>query len=212
MKLVLFGASGPVGLLLTRLALDDGHDVTAVTRRPESFPFEAPRLTVAGCDLFDGDAVRGVIAGHDAVLSTFGVPYTLKPVSVYSVGMGHILDGMRAAGIRRLIAVTSGGTKPGIDLGEGIFWSLVLKSFIGRTLYADMRRMEQMLFESDVDWIIARPAQLIDTPTVTDYRCAEGYLVDGLTTTSRLDLAHFMLAQLDDETWVGRGVAVATTP
>jgi uncharacterized protein YbjT (DUF2867 family) len=35
MNIVIFGASGPTGRLLTRQALDERHTVTAVTRHPE---------------------------------------------------------------------------------------------------------------------------------------------------------------------------------
>lgn len=210
MKLVIFGASGPVGLLLTRQALDAGHDVTAITRRPEAFPLTGERLTVARCDLFDAADTARVVAGHDAVLATFGVPYTFKRVTVYSEGITHILAGMRAAGVRRLAAVTSAGTKPDTDLSDGLFWSLILRPIFGRTLYADMRRLEALVFASDVDWTIARPARLIDTPTVTAYTCAEGFLVPGVTTTSRRDLADFLLAQATSDTWVRKAVAVAT--
>ena len=38
MQLTIFGANGPTGRLLTELALADGHDVVAVTRRPGRLP------------------------------------------------------------------------------------------------------------------------------------------------------------------------------
>ena len=47
MKLVVFGANGPTGRLLTRQLLDADHTVVAVTRRPATFPITDPRLTVA---------------------------------------------------------------------------------------------------------------------------------------------------------------------
>lgn len=210
MKLVIFGANGPVGVLLTQQALDEGHIVTAVTRRPNEFPLASDRLEVVAGDVFDEADVRDAIAGQDVVLSTFGVPYTRKPVTVYSEGITNILAGMRAAKVRRLAAVTSGGTNPRFDLSEGIFWSLVLKPLIGRTLYADMRRMEQIVFASDVDWTIVRPARLVDTPAVTPYKCVEGYVVRGITTTSRRDLADFLLQQASSEKFVRKAVAIAT--
>ena len=47
MRLVIFGANGGTGRLLTRRALDAGHSVVAVTRHPEQFPIADPALTVA---------------------------------------------------------------------------------------------------------------------------------------------------------------------
>ncbi|MCB9705383.1 MAG: SDR family oxidoreductase [Myxococcales bacterium] len=210
MKLVIFGANGPVGVLLTQAALDEGHTVTAVTRRPDAFPIASERLKVVRGDVFNEAEVKEAVAGQDAVLSTFGVPYTREPVTVYSVGITKILAAMRSAKVRRLVAVTSGGTNPRRDLSEGLIWSLIIKPFFGKTLYADMRRMEEIVFASDVDWTIVRPARLVDTPTVTSYRYAETYVMPGLSKTSRRDLADFMLRHVASDELVGKAVALGT--
>lgn len=211
MRLAIFGANGPVGLILTRQALDEGHDVTAITRRASSFPVATTeRLTVRQGDVFSRDDVRRAVEGTDAVLSTFGVPYTRKPVTVYSEGIVNIIAAMRETGVRRIVAVTSGGTRPGFHRDEGLFFSIVLKGFVGRTLYDDQRKMEEILSATDLDWTIARPARLIDTPGVTNYRVAEGWMAEGLSTTSRRDLADFMLKQASRGEYVRKAVAVGT--
>ena len=51
MNIVVFGANGHTGRLLTRRALDKGHSAVAVTRHPEDFPFADPQLTVACADV-----------------------------------------------------------------------------------------------------------------------------------------------------------------
>jgi uncharacterized protein YbjT (DUF2867 family) len=51
MHIVIFGANGQTGRLLTRRALDAGHSAVAVTRQPDDFPFANPRLTVASADV-----------------------------------------------------------------------------------------------------------------------------------------------------------------
>jgi uncharacterized protein YbjT (DUF2867 family) len=38
MNIVVFGANGPTGHLVTKQALAWGHTVTAFTRHPEAFP------------------------------------------------------------------------------------------------------------------------------------------------------------------------------
>ena len=42
MRIVIFGANGPTGRILTKQALDVGHTVVAVTRHPEAFPLVHP--------------------------------------------------------------------------------------------------------------------------------------------------------------------------
>jgi hypothetical protein len=84
-----------------------------------------------------------VVAGQEDVLSTLGVPYSLKPITVYSEGSVHIVRSMHQHGIRRFIFVSSSATDPldrFRDSGGSAFFEKVLKPFfiftIGRTLYA----------------------------------------------------------------------------
>src|SRR5258708_22692587 len=51
MNIVIFGANGATGKILTKQALDSGHTVTAVTRHPEAFPLQDPRFNVLGGDV-----------------------------------------------------------------------------------------------------------------------------------------------------------------
>ena len=166
-------------------------------------------MKLAG-DVLDAGDVEDAVAGADAVLTMVGVPYTFKPVTVYSEGVRNLIRAMRATGVRRIVAVTSGGTNPRFDAREGLFFSLILKPIFGRTLYADMRALEDTLSATDLDWTIVRPAQLVDTPAITDYQLAEAYVVDGLLKTSRLDLAAFLLDQASSDEYLRKAVAIAT--
>ena len=161
-------------------------------------------------DVFNADDVARAIGGREAVLSLFGVPYTRKPVTVYSQGTANIIEAMREVGVRRLVCCTSGGTNPKYDPAEGIIFGRIIKPFIGRTLYADMRRMEEIVMASDLDWTIARPAQLVDGTAVSAYRVEEKYVIPGMRKTARVDLADFMLKEAVSPRHVRKAVAVAT--
>jgi hypothetical protein len=84
MRIVVFGANGLTGRLLTERALGAGHHVAAVTRRPAEFPITHERLDVVEADVHDAQAVDRAVEGADVVLSALGVPFTRKPISVYS--------------------------------------------------------------------------------------------------------------------------------
>src|SRR4051794_13918848 len=99
MRIAIFGANGQTGRLATRRALDRGHTVLAVTRRPDDFPFTDAALTVAGGDVRDATAVAAVVADADAVLSTLGMPFTREPVETYSAGTANIVTAMRSAAV-----------------------------------------------------------------------------------------------------------------
>ena len=169
----------PVGRVLTERALEPGHGVTAVTRQPDAFLVRHARLKVFASDVLHPAEVARAITSQDAVLSLVGVPYTRKPVTVYSKGITNILAAMKDAGVRRLIGVASGG-HPGFHWEEGLFFGLVLKRFFGKTLHADMLRLEELVFASDCDWTIVRPARLVDSAKVTDYVTAQAFMVPGM--------------------------------
>ncbi|MEA2683652.1 MAG: hypothetical protein QOK05_1980 [Chloroflexota bacterium] len=215
MKIAVFGANGPTGQHLVRQALSSGHSVTAVTRHPETFGQRHQMLRVLGGDVYDPASVAQAVAGHDAVLSTLGVPYSRNEITVYSEGVANIVESMRQNGVRRLVCVSSSATDPATrfnDTGGGFFFEKVLKPLItmtmGKTMYADMGRMEDRVMRSGLDWTIVRPSGLFDAPVVSAYQVAEGHLRGRFT--ARTDLANCMLHQLDSDRYVGKVVAVAT--
>ncbi len=112
MNIVVFGANGPTGQILTKQALAKGYVVTAVTRHPETFPLRHEHLQVMRGDVFDLASVEQAVAGQDAVLSTLGVPFSRQPITVYSQGMAHIVQAMNHSGVRRLVCVSSSATDP----------------------------------------------------------------------------------------------------
>jgi len=209
MRITVFGANGPTGRLLTGQALAAGHQVTAVTRRPESFPQHHDQLETVGADVLDPVAVDAVVAGRDAVLSTLGVPAGKEPISTYSRGAATIVAAMARHRVRRLVVVSSSGVDPRPYSDGGVLFNRVLLPYVtrvlGRTLYDDMRRMETLILASELDWTIVRPSGLYHLPSVTDYTVVDGRF------TGRVDLAASMLALLDDDHHLRTTVSVITT-
>jgi putative NADH-flavin reductase len=197
MKLVVFGANGETGRQVTARAIAEGHTVTAVTRRPEDFPLSHARLRVTRADVLDSAAVERCVAGQEAVISTLGVPFGRNPVTVYSEGITHITQAMTKHGVRRLVCVTSTVLFDVPAPGETFFFRKVLEPSIarsvGRTVYDDMRRMEQIVKDSDLAWTVIRPAGLFDTESVSSYEVATSRLPGRFT--SRADLADALLRQ-----------------
>ena len=70
MKIVLLGATGFVGSALLSEALDRGHHVTAIVRRPEKLK-KRKRLAAKAGDVYDSGALASLIADHDALISAF---------------------------------------------------------------------------------------------------------------------------------------------
>jgi nucleoside-diphosphate-sugar epimerase len=69
-KVFVAGATGVIGKPAVRALVEAGHDVTAVARSDERAALVASLgATPARVDLFDGDDVKGAVAGHDVVVN-----------------------------------------------------------------------------------------------------------------------------------------------
>ncbi len=212
MKFAVFGANGPTGRLFTQLALDEDHDVVAFTRHPDGFPIAHRRLEVAAGDVHDASVVASAVDGAEAVVSTLGVPFSKDVVSVYSDGAANILAGMRAAGVKRFVGVTSSAIGPHPEPLGGFVFERVMQPYVvnklGKTVYDDMRRMEATVSESDLVWTIVRPSGLFEAPAVSDYRVALEYV--GCRFTARIDLADCLLREAQSDSHARQTIAVAT--
>ncbi|MFF0789506.1 NAD(P)H-binding protein [Streptomyces spiralis] len=96
---------------------------------------------------------------------------------------------------------------------QGFLFGRVLEPavarFVGRTVHDDMRRMEEIVRRSDLDWTVVRPGGLFDAPRVSDYRTGTSRLPGRYT--ARCDLARELLRQAEDRRYVHRFVDVRTT-
>ena len=212
MRIVIFGANGPTGRLLTRQAIDADHDVVAVTRQPENFPLAHQRLNLTCTDVHDRPGVAQAVKGAHTVLSAVGTPFTRAPITVYSDGIASITAAMAEHGVRRIVAVSSSAAEPHHHADGGFLLNHVLQPVIvrtiGKTTYADMRAMERQLVASDLDWTIVRPSGLFDARTVSAYALHEDR-ADGIF-TSRADLAACLLDQTSNTDWLHKKVAITT--
>lgn len=78
-----------------------------------------------------------------------------------------------------------------------------------KEVYADLTLMETALARSATDWTSVRPPKLTDGPLTGKYRTAVGGTPRSGRTISRADVAHAMLALIDDPASVKQGVGVA---
>ncbi|AUX27793.1 NADH-flavin reductase [Sorangium cellulosum] len=209
-RLLVLGATGGTGAALIRQALEAGHEVSAFARDPSAIPVpHHERLRALRGDIMDGEQVSRAVAGHDAVLSALGAR-GLGPTRVYSGGAGNILRAMKEHGVRRLIAVTAAGLCANL---RGALWFRLLVKPLLRNAYSDMERMEEAVRNSDVDWTLVRPPRLTDGRLTGQYRVSVDLMPPGnylfaSPVLSRDDVAHFMLAQLENDEYLRKTVVV----
>jgi putative NADH-flavin reductase len=209
MKLTVFGATGGIGREIVRQALDAGHDVTAVVRDPARLPVTGERLEVYTAQLRDVEEVRPAVAGRDAVLSGLG-PRSKADAGVAARLTRIVLDAMEAEKVRRLVVVSAAPLAPEAE-GEPLLdrAALAVVEAALKSVYADLREMERALTASGTDWTSVRPPRLTDKPLTGAYRTVVGGRPRKGRFISRADVAHAMLAALDDPSTVRQGVGVA---
>lgn len=209
MQLTIFGATGKVGSQLVDQALAAGHNVTAVVRDPARLTPPAhgsPRVITA--DVMDPEAIRGAVTGADAVVSALGPPGR-GPTSILADSTPSIISTMKNAGARRLITISGSMLD---DTGDGPLLRYVGKPMTRRILAnvcADMRRAEDAIHESDLDWTIVRPPRLSDHAATGKWRIAIDRNLPHGFTIPRSDLAACILSLVNDPDCIHKHVFVA---
>jgi uncharacterized protein YbjT (DUF2867 family) len=211
MKLTVFGASGGIGGLVVRQALDAGHKVAAVVRESSGFDLDHPGLEVVRVPgLTDPAALVPALDGTDAAISGVG-PRSRKDTGVASSATHAILAALEAADVRRFVAVSAAPVAPPAKddswLNRRIIHPMI--SALIRDVYADLARMEEDIRRSGTEWTVVRPPKLTNKPLSGRYRMAIDDNVPRGYTISRADVAHAMLAVLDDPATIRTAVGVA---
>lgn len=209
MKLTVFGATGGVGREIVRQALDAGHDVTAVVRDPARLTVTGERLEVFRADLTDPGALRGAVAGKDAVLSGIGAR-SRADAGIAAKLTRSVLAAMDAESVRRLLVVSAAPLGPVPD-GQTVIDKAVLAiiNSVLKDIYDDLRVMEAEVAASATEWTSVRPPKLTNKPVTGRYRSVVGGTPPRGRSLARADVAHAMLAMIDDPATVGQGVGVA---
>jgi putative NADH-flavin reductase len=158
-------------------------------------------LTVVRGDALDETAVAEAIAGADAVISALGPRGATRPSSGLLAGAAfNTVGAMRQTGARRLICVSAAGAF--ITGDPNMSW--LVKQVLPRVFakpFADVRRMEDVVRESGLDWTLVRATRLVNSPATGQYRVSPDYPPPGGGKISRADVAHFIAATLTGNSW-----------
>lgn len=195
MKLLVFGATGPLGRCIVDRALSAGRQVTAFVRAPGQLD-PHPGLQEAVGDVLDAQAVAAAVAGQDAVISALGQSRPSPAGHDLHPGASHIIAAMKAAGVTRLIWISSHGI--GDSRGHsGFMFEHIFVPLRLRAEFADKERQEALVTASDLDWTIVRPARLTNGPATGRLRARPRLRISIRDSVRRADIAEFVLAELE---------------
>jgi putative NADH-flavin reductase len=197
MRIAIFGATGRTGRPLVDEALERGHDVVALVRRPKH---DLPdTVEVVRADARESQPVRHVVDGADAVLSVLAIAAGTEPTTELSDATRVIAETMRDEDVRRLV-LTANST---------VFTDREVKDPF-RIVAEEHRRNVAMLRGTTLDWTVLAPTMLRDgEPGELEV------VVDGKATAremSRIGLASTVLDAIDRDAWIGHVLGVADPP
>ena len=201
LRITVFGATGRMGHLLVRQALDAGQAVTAYARNPERLRIGHPNLSVLAGELDNDEAVLAAVQGADAVI---------EGVGAVSDGTRRIVAAMDQSSVRRLVAVSTCSVTDVRDLPDAKVRALV--QFVKTAApgpYREVRRAAELVRASDLNWTLVRVAKLNDQEATG--RIKVGYYGQGVVGLSitRADLAAFLLGQAVNPTYLHQAPAIS---
>ena len=205
-KLLVIGASRGIGLETVKAALRAGHSVLGLARSAASIPIQDAGLEKVSGDALDSDTIRNALKDVSVVVQTLGVDISPRAIfertTLFSQSTRILVDAMKAAGVKRLIAVT--GLGAGDSRGHGgLLYDAVVFPLLLKRVYDDKNVQEWIIKSSGLDWTIVRPGLLTNSPATGQYRVLTAPNDWRFGTISRADVADFIVRQIDDRALIG---------
>ena len=176
MKLAVTGGTGFVGRRLIQLAVQRGHEVRALTRRPQE---QQKNVEWIGGSLEDRDALERLVTASDAIIHVAGVINATDAAGFEAgnvTGTLAMLAAATAAGTQRFIHVSSlAAREPGLS-----------------QYGASKARSEDLVRSSGLNWVMVRPPAVYgpgDKETLELFKMAKAGVIL-LPPKGRLSLIH----------------------
>ena len=222
-RVVIIGATARTANYMIPQALWRGHEVVAVARRPYRVRIRKhPQLTIVKGDVYDQASIEAALSGDDneVVISVYGprVDPTIEipETDLMSQGTTNIINAMKAKGNRKLFVTTSTAMQEVVRRGykadtpkpEGVTAASGLWFYNLRGPYNDMLKMEGIVKESGLDFIIFRPAQLMEEPPLGNYLLTVNTETPNRRIIMYPDFSAVMLDQVGSNQYIGDTIGV----
>jgi len=226
MNILIVGASGATGRLLTEELLNRGHSVKVIVRSADKLP-EAVKnhenlsvIQASVLDLSDAELAE-CVKECDAVASCLGHNMTLKglyghPRRLVTDATRRLCDAIKANApdqSTKFVLMNTNGNR-NRDLDEPISFAqhiviallrLLLPPHVDNEQAADYLRTKIGQNHEQIEWVAVRPDNLIDKDEVSPYDLYPSPITSAIfdsITTSRINVGHFMAELITNgNTW-----------
>jgi putative NADH-flavin reductase len=204
MKVALIGASGFVGAKILAEALQRGHQVTAIVRHPEKLQ-PHKNLTVVKADVHEVEELAKILAGHEAVISSFspGRNATPDPDAFEKFVRGHraIIAAAKKAGVKRFLGVGGAAslkTAAGVELLDSPEFPAAFEAF--KPGIRGTRELYYLLKEEpSLDWVFLAPSvQIVEGERTGKFRIGKDHVLYDSAGVSKISLQDYAIAMIDE--------------
>lgn len=187
MKVAALGASGRAGSEIVKELSARGHEITAISRYPDTIP-QGPSVNARKGDAADPSSIVPLIEGHEAVISAL----------TFDVTADKIIAALHQAGVDRLLV--TGGAASLKDEND--------VRMIDRDDFPDMWRngaqggidfFYALKEDNSLDWVFFSPAfNFVEGPRKGSFRLGKEHLIKDAEGESRISFSDYAIAMVDE--------------
>lgn len=207
MKIIIFGATGTVGIEIVKKALKNGDEVTAFVRNPEKMQnINHHNFKIFKGNVLNVNDVENALQDQEAVLCALGDG---KVGKIRASGTKNIIDAMNKTGLKRLICQTTLGM--GESYGNlNFIWKHIMFGILLKKAFQDHQIQEKHILNSRLDYTIIRPSALTDSEITNQYKIGfDGKFKKLTLKIARTEVADFMLQQLKTNEYLKNTVSIS---
>jgi putative NADH-flavin reductase len=211
LDIVVYGATGKIGLHVVNEALDRGHRVTAVSRNPARVELQHDNLYVVKGDLLDRTSVAETVAGKDViVLSVRGVigDSGAPESALQFIAAETLVDALFRQGDQapRLIHVGGSGSlevEPGVLFAEKLP-KILLPKKLEIEITGQILALEFYRKVHDVNWTyVTPPKNFTNGPRTGVFRIGSDRALEDRWGRTRISRADFAVALVNEAEQAG---------
>jgi putative NADH-flavin reductase len=167
---LVLGATGRTGRHFTSLALERGHTLRALTRRPERLGIQSSNLHVVKGSISEYGVLDGLLAGVECVVAMLGDAGAQRFTKINTNFVNELIPAMRRQGVERFLYQAGGATRPYKGHLQPFPWLMrnTLVRFNGYSgQHEDNEAVIEYLVEEaqDIAWVVHRASILSDGPS-----------------------------------------------
>ncbi len=194
MKIGIIGASGKVGRLVMKEAIERGHDVTAIVR--DQSKLETKSVVVIEKDILD--LTQNDVKQFDVVVNAFGAPLGEEQAHVDA---GHaLIEAAKGTNTRIMVVGGAGSLYVDEEKTLELIDTPEFPDFVKPTAKGQARNLQELQGTTDITWTFISPSAIFDPEgkRTGSYQSGKDHLLVNSKGESYISYADYAIAVVDE--------------